>query len=240
VFVHSSVDRLNLGFPFYGVLSILREIVGPEGTLLFPTYPRLSSYEFLKSGEVFDVRKSASYTGILTEVARRQKGAVRSFFPTKSVCAIGAQAARLTATHQDSPYPYDSSSPYFKIMEFKGKIIGFGVGTWNLSFVHCVDDFLKEAFPVMPYHKHLFRARCINYAGEEAIVPTYAHDMRKMNHDVPRFMKNHIPSTVCGDIVVDGMNFFRADSAPLFEAMIDFARKGITIYPAESYREHDT
>ena len=240
VIVHSSIDRLNLGFPFYRILSLLQEIVGKEGTILFPTYPKLASYEFLRTGGVFDVRKTPSYTGILTEFARRQRGAIRSLCPAKSVCAIGPRAAGLTATHQDSPYPYDHGSPYYKIMEFNGKIIGIGVGTRNLSFVHCVDDYLKDDFPVRPYHEQLFPARCVNYAGEEVIVPTYAHDMRKMNHDVPRYMKKHISTAASEDIVVDGMNFFRADSVPLFEEMLDLARKGITMYPAESYGEHET
>src|SRR5215212_8437555 len=64
VFVHSSIDRLNLDFPFYRVLSLMQEVLGEEGTLLFPTYPKTSSYEFLSRGETFDVRKTPSYTGI--------------------------------------------------------------------------------------------------------------------------------------------------------------------------------
>src|SRR6267142_4784765 len=47
VFIHSSIDQLNLGFPFRRILSILQEVTGERGTLLFPTYPRLGSYEFL-------------------------------------------------------------------------------------------------------------------------------------------------------------------------------------------------
>jgi aminoglycoside 3-N-acetyltransferase len=236
-FIHSSIDRLNLGFPFYRVLALLQETVGPEGTILFPTYPRLPSYEFLKTEEVFDVRKSASYTGVLTEFARRQKKAIRSLHPTKSVCAIGKEGALLTATHQDSPYPYDSGSPYHLITRFNGKIVGLGVGTWNLSFVHCAEDYLGEEFPVMPYHDQLFRARCINYAGEEVIVPTYAHDMRRMNHDIPRYMRSHVAPAICEDIDLDGMNFFRADSVPLFDTMVSLARRGITIYPARNYKK---
>jgi Aminoglycoside 3-N-acetyltransferase len=92
VFVHSSMDQLNLGFPFYRVLSLIREVIGGEGTILFPTYPQLSSYEFLARGEIFDVRKTPSYTGILTEFARRQRGALRSLHPTKSVCALGSNS----------------------------------------------------------------------------------------------------------------------------------------------------
>src|SRR5437868_4728013 len=52
VFIHSSIDRLNLGFPFYRILSLLRDVTGARGTLLFPTYPNhiISSYEYLSQG----------------------------------------------------------------------------------------------------------------------------------------------------------------------------------------------
>ena len=114
VYVHSSVDQLNLGFPFYRVLPLIQDVIGERGTVLFPTYPnrgRISSYEYLARGEVFDVRRTPSYTGLLTEFARRQRGAVRSLHPTKSVCAIGTLAEELTREHHLSPYPYVVHSP---------------------------------------------------------------------------------------------------------------------------------
>ena len=235
VFVHSSIDQLNLGFPFYRVLSLMEDLVGAEGTLLFPTYPRLSSYEFLRRGEVFDIKKTPSYTGILSEVARRQANAVRSLHPTKSVCAIGAAAEELTRDHQKSPYPYDSCSPYYRITEFGGKIVGLGVSTANLSFVHCVDDALKDDFPVQPYHAQLFAATCINGDGNKVIVETYAHDLRKMNHNIPRFMKTHVSSDACVDLNLNGMKFFRADARRLFDEMSSLAATGKTIYPRSVY-----
>jgi aminoglycoside 3-N-acetyltransferase len=235
VFVHSSIDQLNLGFPFYRVLPLLQEVTGRRGTLLFPTYPRLSSYESLSRGEIFDVRKTPSYTGILTEFARRQPRALRSFHPTKSVCAIGPRAQELTNAHQMSPYPYDARSPYYKIIEAEGKIVGIGVSTANLSFVHCVDDALKDDFPVQPYHPQLFVARCINYDGQIETVETYAHDLRNMNHNIPRYMKRHISAQACLDLDIDGMQFFRADAGKLFEAMLQLARNGRTIYARSAY-----
>jgi len=235
VFVHSSIDQLNLGFPFYRLLPLMEDLVGAGGTLLFPTYPRLSSYEFLLRGEVFDIKKTPSYTGILSEVARRQANAVRSLHPTKSVCAIGAAAETLTRDHQKSPYPYDRCSPYYKIIEFDGKIVGLGVSTANLSFVHCVDDAFKDDFPVRPYHAQLFAATCIDRAGTKVIVETYAHDLRKMNHNIPRFMKTHVSSEACVDLNLNGMNFFRADARRLFDEMSSLAATGKTIYPRSQY-----
>lgn len=237
VFVHSSIDQLNLEFPFYRVLSLLEDVVGAEGTLLFPTYPRLSSYEFLRRGEVFDIRKSPSYTGILSELARRKAGAVRSLHPTKSVCAIGPAAEELTRDHQKSPYPYDWCSPYFRLTEFGGKIVGLGVSTARLSFVHCVDDALKDDFPVQPYHAQLFAATCINRAGAKVIVETFAHDLKKMNHTIPRFMKTHVSSDACADLSLNGMKFFRADARRLFDEMSSLAANGKTIYPRSAIKE---
>jgi aminoglycoside 3-N-acetyltransferase len=234
VFIHSAVDRLHLAFPFYRILSLIRKIIGEHGTMLFVTYPKLSSYEYLLSGEIFDVKNTPSYTGILSEFARRQKEAIRSLHPTKSVCAIGRYALDLTNTHQHSPFPYDACSPYYKIMQYDGKIIGLGVSTSNLSFVHCVDDALKDAFPAKPYHQRLFQAKCITYDGSLEIVRTFAHNQKVMHHDIPLYMRRHISKEVCKDITIQGMKFFRAKAGDLFTVMLDLAKENITIYPQRS------
>ena len=236
VFIHSAVDRLHLAFPFYRILSLIRKIIGEHGTMLFVTYPKLSSYEYLLSGEIFDVRNTPSYTGILSEFARRQKEAIRSLHPTKSVCAIGRYALELTNTHQHSPFPYDACSPYYKIMQYDGKIIGLGVSTSNLSFVHCVDDALKDGFPVKPYHPRLFQAKCITYDGSIELVSTFAHNKKVMKHNIPFYMRNHVPEGSCKDITIQGMTFFRAKANDLFAVMLDLAKKNITIYPQRAYK----
>lgn len=239
VYVHSSVDQLNLGFAFYRILPLIQNVIGSQGTVLFPTYPNrspVSSYEYLKQGRVYDVRRTPSFTGLLTEFARRQRNAIRSLHPTKSVCAIGPLAEILTASHQESPYPYDACSPYYKLVEHEAKIIGIGVHTTYLSFVYCVDDALKEQNPVQTYFPEMFAAKCINYRGTVEIVHTYAHDMRSVVHDIPQFIKQHIPGNICSDLTVNGMKFFRADARPLFEKMLALANQGVMVYPRSVYK----
>jgi hypothetical protein len=123
------------------------------------------------------------------------------------------------------------------LVECKARIIGIGVWTEYLSFVYCTDDAMKLNPPVKTYHPEIFRARCINYRGEEEIVETYAHDMKRCIHDIPQFIKRYIPAEVCEDIVVDGMKFFRADAPRLFELMLSLAERGITVYPQSVYSE---
>jgi aminoglycoside 3-N-acetyltransferase len=239
VYVHSGMDGLNLAFPFYRILFLIQEVIGPTGTVLFPTYPnhRMSSYEYLRQGKVFDVRRTPSYTGILTEFARRQRHAVRSLHPTKSVCAIGPAAREITATHHLSPYPYDTCSPYYKLIEGGGQIVGLGATTNYISFGYCVDDALKEKFPVRVYHEQLFEAPCIDYEGERVTVNTYAHDMSTTVHpDMPRFMKSYVSEAACRDLSIRGMRFFRADAPKLFQEMMALAERDIIAYPRSVYR----
>jgi len=230
VFVHSALGRLNLGFSATKILPILKQIVGEKGTLLFPTYPQLTSYEFLKNDHIFDIRNSSSYTGFLTECARQDKEAFRSFHPTKSVCAIGYHASELTNSHEQSVYPYDNSSPYYKIVPYDGKIIGLGVSTERLSFVHCIDDHLKDDFPVSVYHDEIFNAKCIDQDGQTQIVRTYAHDLKKIKHNVPKYIKKYIPDEIARDVRIHQRQFFYVSSKSLFYKMLEFAKNNVTIY----------
>jgi aminoglycoside 3-N-acetyltransferase len=234
VYVHSGMDGLNLGFPFYRILFLIQEVIGRHGTVVFPTYPnhRISSYEWLKQGNIFDVRRTPSYTGILTEFARRQRNAVRSLHPTKSVCALGPAAKELTSTHQLSPYPYDTNSPYYKLIAGGGKIIGLGTTTNYISFSYCVDDAYKEKFPVRVYHPEVFEAPCITREGKHVIVKTFAHDMTTTVHpDMPKWFRTYVSEGACRDLTLHGMRFFRAGAPQLFAEMMELAKRDIIAYP---------
>lgn len=233
VFIHSAFGSLNTAFDPHVLLQLLLDVVGSKGTLIFPTYPELNSFEFLKAGELFDARETPSFTGIITELARRHPDSVRSLHPTKSVVAIGPRAKELTEEHSMSPFPYDRTSPYYKIIHFDGKLIGLGVWTYNLSFVHAVDDTLRPDFPLCPYHESLFRTSCIDTMGLTHSVASYAHNVNKIGYDtmhVPIFMKRYVPREICSDLLIQGRKFFCGNAAPLFNLMVAWARQNVTIY----------
>ncbi len=72
------------------------------------------------------------------------------------------------------------------------------------------------------------------------IVETYAHDLRKMNHNIPRFMKTHVSPDACVDLNLEGMKFFKADARRLFDEMSNLAATGKTIYPRSVYSNKRT
>ncbi len=236
VFVHSSVNNLNLNFSSLQLLSVLKDIIGPEGNILMPTYPKLTSYRFLKSKQVFNVRKTPTYTGFLNEMLRRSKGAVRSLHPTKSVTALGKDAHWLTSDHEKNIYPYSKFSPYYKAIQLDAKIIGLGVKTTYLSCVHCVDDYFAEDFEYKVYYPKQFQSKCIDYNGNEVNVNTLAHNMSKMDFDLPMYFKNFVDDSICMDFEFKEQPFFIAQSKLLFERMVELAEDGKSIY-SKAYRK---
>jgi hypothetical protein len=146
VFIHSSYDKLHLSFSVLQMLKTLQERVGPEGTLLFPSWSYAGRTEdYLKSNKPFDVRKSFTRMGLLPEVARRKKTAIRSFHPTAAIAAIGKHAEELTNTHHLSSYACDENSPYFKMMKYNAKIIGLGEKTNDPLQMYLSDIFTLSA-----------------------------------------------------------------------------------------------
>lgn len=232
VFIHSSVDKMFLSFPFYNLLPILKDAVGPEGTLLFPcSHIKIRAEEFLKTPDaVFDVKRSVTIRGILPEMARQEKNAYRSLHPTNSVVAIGKYAKELTQYHQDTIYPCGEKSPFYEITKYYGIIIGLGVSVDRLSFVHSVEDVMKEEFPLKTRNDKVYECKVIDNERNTRLVKTLVAAQEINNRNVKRFIKANIPRDICKLINYKGVAFFRADSKKLFGKMVILAKEGKTIY----------
>ena len=230
VMIHSSIDRINLDFSFLKTLDLILEVVGENGTIMFPSFPKKNSFNFLNDGEIFKQKRTPSYMGILSELARRHSKSFRSLHPTKSVVAIGPLAEELTSEHHLSKLPYDEKSPFYKLYEKGGKAIGLGVKTTFFSAIHVIDDIVPEKLPFNPYHEKLFSAICIDNNKNEVIVDSYAHDMSKMHFDLPKFFAKNVPHELGGNLNINGSDYFKADVKPLFDHLFKLANQGITIY----------
>ncbi|MCF8339218.1 MAG: AAC(3) family N-acetyltransferase [Bacteroidales bacterium] len=232
VFIHSSMDKLNIDFPVLRVLPILREVVGNEGTLAFPCWHfSYRAEEYLReTNSLFDVKKSPTVMGLLPELARKVKGARRSLHPFNSVVAIGKYADYLTREHHKSIYPSGRQSPFFRLTEVNGKLVGLGERTVSLSFVHTVEDVMQENFPRQTLTADVFEGKVKDWDRTEHWIKTKAPSVYIQNRNIPAYIKNHIPSNICSEMKHKGTNFFIAEAKPLLETMQSLAEKGITIY----------
>lgn len=232
VFVHSSITKLYIDFEPEEILAILQSMVGEEGTLLFPCWHiNIRAEDYLKTtNKIFNVNKTASKMGFLTELARRQKNAVRSLHPTNSVVALGENATYLVEEHQSDIYPCGVKSPFYKMMEFDAKIIGIGVNVNNLSFCHCIEDVMKDDFLIETRKKEIFSVKVINSEGKEEVVDTLVASANIAHRNPKKFFSRFIPSTVCHSFKRNGAEFFITDSKQLFGMLRELSDKGLSIY----------
>lgn len=164
--IHSSLSGFLKSYKSKGIeltpediLDSFVESVGDEGTLIFPTY----NFDFAK-GKVFDIRKSKSETGILTEFARLHPNAVRTGHPLFSFAVIGRHKDKFEGLYNYSAFGEDS--PFAKLMELDGKIAALDIaGEYCMTFYHYVEE--MENAPNR-YHK-IFKGPYIDIDGSECI-----------------------------------------------------------------------
>ena len=137
VIVHSSLK--SMGQVEGGadtVIDALIEVVGENGTVLFPALSWWPCTTTLK----FDAKNTASCVGKIPETFRKRPNVLRSLHPTHSVCAYGKLAYELTKDHQLDTTPVGPNSPYQKLIGVDGKILMLGCGLRPNTFMHGVEE----------------------------------------------------------------------------------------------------
>jgi len=164
------------------VVEALVDLVGRRGNLLMVSIPfRGAAVDYLASNKVFNVRKTISMMGLITEMFRRREGTLRSLHPTHPVLAYGRDAASLVAGHESCLFPCGPGSPFDKLLAANGKIVFFDVGFEAVTFFHYVEHLLKDQLPFPVYDDTLFSVGVVDAQGQNRIVQTYAY-----NKKVPR------------------------------------------------------
>jgi aminoglycoside 3-N-acetyltransferase len=135
------------------LLTTLREIVGEQHTLVMPT----GAVEKSRDGILhYDVEKSPSRMGMLSETMRRAQGALRSSVPIAPVSAIGPAADRYTRDYRDesSLTPWGRGSPYWEIANRGGQVLVIGIDfVRTLTLMHTAFDVLLESNPIPNYYE---------------------------------------------------------------------------------------
>src|SRR6478609_8771910 len=219
LFVHSSMRNLYLSFDKQEIMDILTEAVGAEGTLLFPCWQfNVRAEDYIKGHEiVFDFNNSPSAMGKISDVLRSNPLASRSFHPTNSVIAIGKHARELTSGHEEDIYPCGVKSPWHKMMKYNAKVVGIGVTVDNLTFVHAIEDFIKNDFPIRTRMETVFSCKCLDKEGNVRMIDTLVASTKISPRDVFGFFKKHISKASYRSVKVKNMDFFSLDTVPIFE-----------------------
>lgn len=232
VFVHSAVGDLNIDFEPTKLLDIIIDVIGAEGTVLFPAWHFLNRAEdyYAENPPIFNVKKTRSKLGFLTEWARMNKQSKRSLHPTNSIVAIGKDAEYFVADHQLAKYPCGDKSPFYKLIGAKAKIIGLGVDVNNLTFLHCIEDVEPELFNIKTRTDQVHKIEVLDDQGKKIVVKTVLADKEIGKRDPILFFNRFIKNDKCLRLRISGSNFFMVNADVLHEELRYQAEKGNTIY----------
>ena len=133
----------------------LREVIGPEGTLVVPSF----SFSFEKN-EDFDIEQTRSVDGkwgasVFVEYFRRLPGAVRSNDPDCSVVAVGPKANELLTGLPNTTFGKDCV--YDRLLTAGGKICCIGTSLGDTPFLHYIEEMLNVPFR----YKKLFTGKVV-------------------------------------------------------------------------------
>ena len=170
------------------VIAALQQAVGSGGAVLMPTQPFSgSAVELAKSGKVFDVRRTASQMGILSELFRRSAGVVRSIHPTHPVAGWGAKADALLRDHARAATPCGRDSPYARAGEAGGKILFLGTDITVMTYFHCIEEELEPSMPKSPFTRETFTMKSKDERGQivETATRLFDPDLSRRRNMVP-------------------------------------------------------
>ena len=128
IMVHSSYKSLGGVEGGAGtVINALLEWVGPDGTVLFPTF----NFTSWSEDHYFDINETPSHMGIIGELARQQASAIRTRHPMYSFAVLGKNRNEFAAC--DDVEAYGRNSVFQRFHELNGTIVSIGLG-WNSTF----------------------------------------------------------------------------------------------------------
>lgn len=160
-------------------IDTLKEMVGPKGTLLFPTF----NWDFCK-GVPFDYYKTPSKTGALTTAALKREDFKRTHHPLYSFAVWGKDAEKLVNLKNANSFGEGSVFDYMYQNKAKALVIGLHVLD-GMTYVHHVEEMVGVPFRFTKY----FTAPYTNEAGEtyEYTASMYVRDLEMNALEIEQF-----------------------------------------------------
>ncbi len=130
--------------------------------------------------------------GLISEIFRRKKGVLRSLHPTHPILASGKNAEWIVADHVNCIFPCGKDTPFDKFRSLKGKILFFDVPFRTFTFIHHIEDIIKDSLPFPLYTSEPFVAKMIDYEGNEFNMRTFAFGQTAVQRRRPEVLEKNL------------------------------------------------
>ena len=233
--VHNSFDGM---VPMYigNLINLLEYLIKfcqrNNITLAMPTFfagtNNAAKEYYQNKNNIFDVRKTISEIGLLTELFRFTHNVKRSIHPTHSVCALGPKAEELTRNHHNVSTTFGSGTPFEIMIKYKTTILGIGTKIHqSLSQIHTAEDIMDNNYPIQLYTDSM-AVTCIDNLGNKL-----NYYLRIKNPDFILDRKSFFK--ILEKVEADSWNykgipFYTTQACDVTNTFIDAAKRGQIMY----------
>lgn len=231
--VHSSVNNLE---PMYqgNALELVRALIeycGPDRTLVMPAFnfgtDGEGARESLKKNPRFDLQRSPSQMGLLTELFRRSKGVVQSRHPAYRIAALGPDAAALVSGHESSPGGMGKGTPFDYMACNGAQILGIGKSYQVMTQVHHVESLLGEDWPAPQTSLPNIPVTVLDKKHE---IPMEVGGTQQLwNFNIWK-LRQIVPNGVLQEWRFHHCPMFVARAKEVTDALVEAAGRGFTLY----------
>lgn len=175
---------------------------------------------------VYDVLYTPVCIGLLPELFRKRPGVHRSWHPTHSVAAFGADAEEFVRGNENCPTPCARDSAWGRLYDRDAYVLLVGVELNRMTFFHGVEEWngipgrLKEApnrYVVIPpdggrivrdYYPHCGDSSQLYPKAETALLHAGAMRMEKLGDATVRLLSCRKSAEVVSSLLKDNPFFF--------------------------------
>lgn len=239
VFVHNSMTEFyNYSGTGIQLIEKIIDVIGKEGTLMMPAYPK-NKFKILNSSDKaeqvdFDVMRTPSGAGYLSEVFRNYPGVKRSTNLQHSVCAYGRQADFFTSEHHLSVTAWDEFSPYYKMSQVKTLVFALGLPYFLGTMIHCTESLLREKYKYFT----LFFTKKVSYTYKDIDQSVQTQNM--LSTDILRkrskklIIKKYFDKKQFHLKYISNLRIEMVEAKYTLDLLLDLADRGITMYSKPS------
>ncbi len=242
ILVHSSLSKLgNIQNGPFGVIQALKIAVGENGNIAMPAFSYRNSMieTALNENYIYDAEKTPSVTGKITEVFRTMPGTHRSIHPTHSVCAYGPMADEITKDHFIANTNFGHNTPFDKLRQLNGKIVGLGINIGPVTIYHMIEDLFPNEFKGV-YFPEPFNMKVIK-DGTIQTKSVFVHDSRfhkkriDKNPEIEHWFNTYFTqNNILHKYSFGNGTMWWMDIQQLIDKLIKLKSQGITIYQIPS------
>ena len=226
LYVHCSLNNLKSICTVKSIFSAFDYYFDKNSTLCMPGFPYNDrQFEtYMSDPGVFDVNKTPAHVSLLSEVFRRKQDTFRSLHPWASVCASGKYAREITSEHHKHEDSFSVLSPFRKIVEMEGYVIGLGLDCNTNSFIHIADNELQQYANnpgFMDYYSDKDFA-CLDHSGNLTSVRCNVVNQTIRSKIKPRKMKSsYLETDFYREQNINDINFYSIKLKPFIRYTIN-------------------